>query len=147
MVRKIQARPVSYIFETGTGKGIWKRYLLVTLAYVILLLILIATTARAEETMPKIPCEVWAGKRIFGIISVSKSVIFDMPAADTTADGIWLQLMSNDQKTKDAIQNAILSLQKDIPNPKAKGFDRGGLRCRASDGTLEVTITLHRKYE
>jgi len=146
MVRKIQARPVSHIFETGTGKGIWKRYFLATLVYVILLFI--ATTARAEETTTTVPCEVWAGKKLFGIMTVSRSVIFDMPVTDTTADGIWLQLMSNDQKTKDAIQNAILSLQKDIPNPKAKGFDRGGLRCRASDGVLEVTITLHRKkYE
>jgi len=146
MVRKIQARPVSHIFEAGTNKGIWKRYFLVTLAYVLLLLILIATTARAEETTSKVPCEVWVGKRIFGIISVSKSVIFDMPVTDTTttADGIWLQLMSDNQNAKDAIQNAIASLRKDMPNPKAKGFDRGGLKCRASDGTLEVTITLHR---
>jgi len=148
-MRHIRTEPVSPIFkDRNEEKDRAIRYLFYFWVTFLVLLFMIAylanpiTRAHAEEVRG-VPCEIWAGKRVFGIMSISHGVTFDMPAKNTTVNGIWAELMSDNQETKDAIQNAIVSLQKDM-HSRAKRFNKGGLKCKATDGILEVTFTLHR---
>jgi hypothetical protein len=151
-MRHIKTEPVSPIFKDRNEEKdraigylfyFWVTFLV--LLFVIAYLANPITRAHAEE-VKTVPCEIWAGKRVFSIIPISKVVTFDLPVENATVDEIWAELINGDsQKFNNAIQNATQSLRKDISNAQARKYDRAGLRCKASNGTMEITITLHRE--